>query len=277
MMMLRLLVLSTFLFSTSCSRLDLAVSWADNYMASLVDDYFDLSSSQNKELKESLRQDIAKVRRSQFKTWADFLRRIEKDLKESKLSPDAIQSYFTEGQREGRKLPSEFVETAVKFVGTLKPEQLVHFDNEMKQKDLEREEKLKDPVKAKKELRKKYLNGIELWIDSLSSEQLALLDKHLEEHPFPQKEQLKNRISVTKKFREAQKSTEDLQKFVRAYYSDSSQFWEPDYKKALESYQRELQKWLVVLVGTLSDRQKKQLSENLLEKASALEKLALSK
>lgn len=257
-----------------CTRLDIAVSWADTYIVSQVDDYFDINSTQSKGLKESLKRDIAKVRKEQFGVWAAELRRFEKEVRENTLSEESFHQYFENTLDTSKKIQPYFTDSAVKFISTATPAQLEHFERTLRKKNIEDEKKIQNGQKARYETRKKYLRWVEMWIDSLSKDQDQLLNQHLTDYPFPALAQIKNKNVVLEKFHEARKSPESLKNFVRNYYNNKYQYADPEYQKALTSYQAELEKFIYGLVKSLNEKQKKLLSENLTAKASSLERLA---
>lgn len=259
---------------TSCSRLDVALSWADTYIAAKVDDYFNLSSRQNKELKQALRTNIRQIRKSKFPEWAQTLRQIAREIHDHPLNEAVVDKYFRQILLVTDSLQPAFTETAVHFIGEARPEQLEHFERTVHQKNIEDEKKIQNSQKARDENRKKYLRGIELWIDSLSKEQDQLLNRHLNENPFPARALIKNRNQVLEKFSASKKSPEALKDFVRSYYTDKNQYADPEYREALRNYQTNLEKFTYQLLKSLNEKQKKSLCDNLMEKATLLEKLA---
>ncbi|MGZ3743787.1 MAG: DUF6279 family lipoprotein [Pseudobdellovibrionaceae bacterium] len=262
--------------SLSCSRLDIAVNWADTYIIYQVDDYFDISSQQSKELKESLKKDFLKIRHEQFNKWAATLRQFNKNILENTLSEEIFHDYFTKTLEASRQLPTYFVNTAVKFIASTNQTQLEHFEKTVRKKNIEDQKKIQNGETARNESRKKYLRWIDMWIGPLSKEQTQLLNQHLNTHPFPAQAQLANKIYILEKFHESRKSPEGLKNFVRNYYNNKYEVENPEYLQALAAYQTELEKFLFQLIQSLNEKQKRTLSENLSEKSSALEKLSVS-
>lgn len=258
----------------SCTRLDIAISWADTYIASQVDDYFDITSTQSKELKTSLKNDITRVRKEQFGIWAEEMRRFEKTVREGTLTEESFHTYFEKTLNTSRQIQPYFTDSAVKFISTATPAQLEHFERTLRKKNIEDEQKIQNGEKARNESRKKYLRWVEMWIDSLSKDQEQLLNQHLNNDPFPALAQIKNKNYVLERFSEARKSPEGLKNFVRNYYNNKYQFADPEYQKSLTTYQARLEKFMYELLKSLNEKQKKLLSENLTEKASSLERLA---
>lgn len=269
-----LLSLFCFFGIISCSRLDIAVNWADTYIVSQVDDYFDLSSQQNKDLKASLTNDLRDIRSNQFPKWSKTLRQFEKEIRANALTEASFAKYYRDTLVVTQQLMPLFSDTAVRFVASVSRDQLEHFERTLRKKNIENEEKIQNREKSRNESRKKYLRWIEMWIESLTKDQEQLLNQHLNNSPFPTEALIKNRTHVLEKFIEASKSPASLQNFVRKYYSDKNQFADPDYLQALTAYQANLEKFSYQLLMSLSEKQKSFLCENLTEKASILEKLA---
>lgn len=269
-----LAIILCFTATVSCSKLDVAVSWADTYIVSQVDDYFDIKSTQRKDLKESLKKDIDKIRKEQFPVWAAELRRFEKDVREDTLNEASFHDYFEKTLDTSKKIQPYFADTAVKFISTTTPAQLEHFERTLRKNNVEDEKKIQNGKKTRNETRKKYLRWVEMWIDSLSKDQDQLLNQHLDENPFPALALVKNKNYVLEKLHEARKSPESLKNFVRNYYHNKYQYADPDYQKALVSYQAGLEKFIYSLIKSMNEKQKKLLSESLTEKASSLERLA---
>lgn len=268
------IILICLLSLVSCTKLDVAVSWADTYVISQIDDYFDINSQQRKDLKESLKKDIKKIRVEQFPEWAAELRRFQKDISDDKLTDVSFHDYFVKTLETTKKIQPYFTDTAVKFIATTTTPQLEHFERTLRKKNVEDEKKIQDGKKARDESRKKYLRWTEMWIDSLSKDQDQLLNQHLTNNPFPALEQIKNKNYVLEKFHEARKSPEDLKKFVRNYYNNKYQYADPEYQKALSTYQADLEKFIFQLIKSMSEKQKKALSDSLTERANSLERLA---
>ncbi|HEY8270823.1 MAG TPA: hypothetical protein VIG33_08020, partial [Pseudobdellovibrionaceae bacterium] len=130
--------------------------------------------------------------------------------------------------------------------------------------------------KTRNESRKKYFRWIEMWLGPLTKEQTQLLNQHLNQHPFPLQAQIKNKIYILEKFHESRRSPEDLKNFVRNYYNNKYEVQNQEYRQALASYQRELEKFIFQLIQSLNEKQKKLLAENLSEKSTSLEKLSVN-
>lgn len=259
----------------NCSRLDLAVNWADTYIASQVDKYFDLTSQQNKDLKKSLKEDLGRIRKEKFPEWANTLRDFEREIGNDSLTPEKYATYYRKTLEAAKTVQPYFTDTAVEMIGTASSGQLNHFEEAVREKNIEDKEKIQDREKARDKSRKNYLRWITMWVDSLTKDQNQLLNTHLNEHPFPRDLQIKNRAFAMTKFREAQKTPESLKTFVRDYYNNKRQYDSPEYQQALAGFQTELEKFSYKFLQSLNNKQKQRLRENLKEKANTLDKLSL--
>lgn len=259
---------------SACSRLDIAVNWADTYISAKVDDYFDITSEQKRALKESLKNDIRRLRKEQFRLWALELQKLQNDLKTNNLDEARFQDHYQRMLANSQKLQPYFTNTASDFIATTTSEQLNHFEKFFRQKNHEEEKKFKTAPQVLRETKKKYLRWTDMFLGPLSKDQERILSEHLEMHPFPARLQIKNKALLLQKIQESRHSPETLKNFVRDYYNDRTQFAATEYQQALKEYQNGLGKFLHQLLTSLSEKQKRTFSENLGEKAALLKKLA---
>src|SRR5688572_9100758 len=82
-----LLLLCVAMISSACSRMDLAVKWADTYTLSKIDDHFDISAQQKKEIKKDVDHAVLQIRKEMFPAYSDYLLTIRKDLIETPRNP----------------------------------------------------------------------------------------------------------------------------------------------------------------------------------------------
>lgn len=262
---------------SACSRIDIAVTWADTYISSKVDDYFDITSHQKKILKESIRDDLRRLRQEQFKLWAAELNQLHHELTTNTLDENKLREYFQRSLQNSKKIQPYFSQTASQFISSTTPEQLNYFERAFQKKAREDHKKVQTTERMLKENQKTYRRWIDMWLGSLSKDQERLLNQHLQESPFPLDLQIKNREQVVVRIQELRHSPDELKNFIRDYYKDRYQYTPPEYQRALANYQAGLEKFLIELLKSLNEKQKQTLSENLLEKAAILDRLSVAK
>lgn len=258
----------------SCSRLDLAFHWADTYIVSKVDDYFDISSRQSKELKKSLKKDFKKVSKSVLPKIIADVKKFETDLQVSNLQEETLASFFTESTDYFEDFASYFADSAVTFIATADAKQLAYFEKAFHEKQSEEREKLADLKKYQSDSKEKYQKYFKMFLGTLTSDQKILIDKHLQESPYPKALKLKNKDHVFASFMKAAKTSPlDAKEFVEMMAQNPQRYNLPEYQTAFEHYREDLKKLLVSVVLSLTPEQKKELKENLQEKVSQIERI----
>lgn len=130
-----------YLFSSTCSRSDLAINWANNYIKNYIDQHFDMNSLQLELLGKSLDDDILKVRQIIFPKLADKLQKIHFDIQGRFIFKEEQINTYIIGFREifdsGLVI---FEPSAQRFVNQLSFSQVVSFKNnfDKKTKQLEK-------------------------------------------------------------------------------------------------------------------------------------------
>lgn len=263
-----------FLVLPACSRLDLAFNWADTYIVSKVDDYFDLTSAQSKELKKSLQNDFKKVSSKVLPKIIDDAKKLEQQLQVNVVDEKSVERLFNLGQNVFEDFYSQFSATAVGFIASTDKGQLEHFKKAFYEKQDEEKEKFADLKEYQHEQKEKYHKYFKMFLGSLTAEQKALIDDHLRHSPYPKALKLKNKEAVFNAFIAAiQQSPAKAQEFVTQFTQKPQSYNLPEYQMALKNYNEGLKKLILAMVSTLNSEQKKELRDNLLEKVSQLQKI----
>ncbi|UOF01556.1 DUF6279 family lipoprotein [Bdellovibrio reynosensis] len=269
-----LVLLLGFLVLPSCSRLDLAFNWADTFIVSKVDDYFNLTYTQSKELKKSLNKDFKKVSATVIPQIIDDAKKLEQQLQKNTVDEAIIEKLFSMGQNVFEDFYAQFSVTAVEFIASTNKNQLEHFKKAFYEKQNEEKEKLADFKEYQEEQKEKYHKYFKMFLGPLNTEQKALIDNHLRNFPYPKALKLKNKEAVFNAFIQAvHQSPEKAQQFIVQFTQKPQSFNLPEYQEALKNYNRGLKKLIISMASTLNADQKKELRHNLLEKVSQLQKI----
>ncbi|WP_374074157.1 DUF6279 family lipoprotein [Bdellovibrio bacteriovorus] len=268
-----LLIAVSFTCLTACSRLDIAFNWADTFIASKVDDYFDISSKQSAALKKSLHHDFDKIKTAVLPDWIDNAKDLEQDISKGTLSEAKIRSVFSMVMKNVEQFTAHFADTAVGFIATADAKQLRYFSKAFHEKNKEDLEKFHNTKKYQNDYKEKYHKYFKMFLGSLTDSQKALIEKHISESPFPVELKVKNKETVFQKFLKESGSPESMKAFVRDFYAHPELYNDPQYQKAFSEYQRNLQRLVVDILLNMTAQQKKELLENLQEKVSQLERI----
>lgn len=261
---------------TSCSRLDVAFRWMDVFIASKVDDYFDINSQQKKELKKSVTQDLKQIQAKLLPEWIKQFKSIQNDVNQDSFDEQKVAHYFTGFMTDVESMKSYFLNTAVKFASSVDESQIVYFQKSFVKKTGEDIEKAQNISKLRKTYQDKYVEYFEMFVGSLTREQETLVTKHLASSCFPAEFKAKNNEHIFSTFMKEAKTREARVRFVKELYSHPRQFDLPGYRHAVANYQTDLKSLIAKILMTLTPDQKKNLKKNLAEKTAQLEKVQAS-
>lgn len=269
------LVLSLgFLFVCGCSRLDIAYRWADTYIASKVDDYFDISSEQSKALKKDIKKDLGVLKASLLPQWTERLESIQKDVEGESLDSSKIAAYFSSFIKDVDQINSHFATTAVDFISQTKASQIEYFKKSFNKKNKEDIEKAQNTAKLQKDQRSKYEDMFEMFVGSLTKEQEQWIAESVASSPYPSELKAKNKAYIFNEFISHQSSMDEMKKFVRDYTTQAEKFDMPEYRAAYEAYQSNLQKLIAQVMLNLTAKQKIALKSNINDKTAQLRSIS---
>ncbi|MGZ3769955.1 MAG: DUF6279 family lipoprotein [Bdellovibrio sp.] len=256
----------------SCSRLDTAFNWADTYIASQVDDYFDISFKQSSALKKSIRQDLNIVKAQYLPGLIKDVKTVKADVLSNKLDQKEIKVFFSSFFKKINYIESFFSKSATEFLGGLSQKQLDYFTKAFAKKSDEEKEKANSGKKVQ-DLIKTYNKYFEMFLGNLSDEQKILIENNVRQNPFPSDLRIKNKEWVCKQFLQKRSSVPELQNFAKEYLSKPEKYKLPEYDTALKVYYGNLQNFLADFSRTVTKQQKETLLKNIDEKINQLEKI----
>ncbi|MNJ98609.1 hypothetical protein D3C87_163760 [compost metagenome] len=261
-------------FSTACSRLDMAFKSADMFLAFRVDDYFDISSQQKKDLKANFKKDLERLKKESLPELSAQLKRVDQDLERNALNEERLTELVKYSMTTMEEVLSQFSGTTQAFVGSLKPEQFIYFEKASEKKLAEERETVRDQGDFLKKGRKTYARWLEMFFGDLTRDQKALLDQHLMKTTYFYELKIKNKESFLKKIKAGKNSPEMQKQLVISYYSDKGSQDIPEFSQGQKQFEKDLEIFLSQLIQSLSPSQKAKLKANILDKARQLDRLA---
>ncbi len=267
---MKIILISLLLLMSACSKMDLAMKWADWMIVKETDSYFDLTDTQNKDLKLQVQKDLARVKKENFPQFAKFLRKVADQIDADKISAEEINQLQAEFQKTVRIALDQFQATALDFSMKASPDQMEHFKkkyNEQTKKHADEIRTEKDKFKLQK---KRFEKWIDEWLGGLNSEQRASLETDLKAFPFPWDLQVRSREVSLKKFLDARSS----RTLLKNYMDQLEEERDPEYETALKNYQVHLRNYILDLYRSLTKDQKKYLTKKLRDRAQEFEGLA---
>ena len=246
------------------------MKWADWAIVKETDSYFDLTKAQNKELKQQIQKDLARVKKENFPIIAKFLRKIADQLKADKLSTEEIQGIQTEFQTVVRAALNQFQSTALDFSMSTSPEQIEYFKKKYNAETEKHAEEIKTEKDQFKLQKKNFEKWTDEWLNGLNSSQQVRLEEDIKAFPFPWQLQVRSRDVSLKNFLKARLSRDTL----KIYMDKAEDERDPEYEKALKEYQIHLRIFIGSLFQSLTIEQKKYLIHKLESRAQELDVLA---
>lgn len=257
---------------TGCSRLDLAVRFADNYIMSEADDYLELTRAQEKEIRPELEKSLLEIRRHEFPAFAEHLEKTEAMIAGESPSTELIEKNQQDARRLFERALARLEPVSLKTLDQSTAENEKAFITAMNEKTEELKEKAAEPSEARAAGEAARMRrSIEHWV-SLNKEQRQLIEKWSRENPTDLSLRIQDRektlthfLSLTKEERKSW-----LEKLHRSPDSlrseENNTYW-----KQRQANSRAL---FLELWKSLTESQKAELRKELLSKAAALKKLS---
>lgn len=236
--------------------------WADSYISTQIDQYFDVSSMQALFVKKAVNEDINKIKKHIFPRVGVELKIIQDLVENNKpLSFEQISSTRQNLKQifyDGLEI---FEPSAQEFVKKLDQKQLETFKIEFAKKTKELSFDLANPREAKKKRYTKIKAQIESWLGNLTDDQQLDIENFTNSNLFPIKEQIANRESLSAQFLESFKPAHDSgykqKKFVSQLFKDYESMRDPAYVKALQQDQKKYLEMITTVMGKLTLIQRK--------------------
>lgn len=266
---LLVLLLSFFLLS-SCSRLDIAAQLAGAYVTNKADDYFDLTNSQSRWLKDNFNLDFAKIKKTIFpKISAELLKASDMISSGKNIDAKIVMNQYEQIKNLFYDALKMFTPRAVLFADMLTPSQVTYFQKEAKEKmeDLREEDSHKD---TQKKLKKNF----DSWIGSLSSSQKKEIDNFVVSSPSSLNEKLRHRQDVVQGFISAYPEKMQRKTYVERVFNSYESFYAPAYAKTVREENNKMAGFVASMLNKMSDEQRKTLIDNLRDRANQLMKLS---
>jgi hypothetical protein len=267
--LLKLFILVYLLFS--CSRIDLAANWADTYISSQLDKYFDINNIQSQFIKKNLKEDIKSIKRILFPRAADELEKVFKETDEVRTyNRDLILAHEKVMKSIFYDALKIFEHSATGFASQLSPEQLNAFKKEFKDKTGDIQKMLNNPVESREKRYEKIRKFIEGWIGNLTNSQKTELRNFCQLNIFPYREQIMNREKLSKGFYDVFDDQEKRKQYVSDLFLNYESLRDPVYATAVNEDQDKLINTIVKIVNEMTEDQRNNLRSTLKDRIQQL-------
>lgn len=270
-----LTVLATILTTaTGCSRMDLALRWADTFVMHSVTDYFELTSAQKDHAREEFNKALKEVRREDFAKLAAHLRSVADLSEKNQLHKENIETALKELRVGFLTAGRRFEPMAQKVVTDQVASDFKYFDQEFQKKYAKDLKRAQDPAQARSKLKGRSEDMIDESIEFLTSEQKEWIKDWQTQITPPEIQQIESRKFVFEKFKLVREFEPTRTAFVHQFFTNWESLQSAPYLAAREEYQRKILELTVRIGTTLNEKQRKNLSENFRKRADEFAKLA---
>jgi hypothetical protein len=165
----------------SCSLVKTAYNNAPEGMHWWLDDYFDFTESQNKELKPALYALLDWHRKTQLPLYVEMLQKIQSDLSEESIAPSTVCETLNTMQDAMQAIQIESTSTIVEIAPMLSDKQLSFFQKKLQKRTLKwKSEWLQDSREEQIEARlERVIDYAEKVYGSLNKSQKKMLQQKL--------------------------------------------------------------------------------------------------
>jgi hypothetical protein len=246
------------LLFTGCNRLSFVLYWADTLVISSLNDYFDLTSSEEKKLKVEIQRLITEIKSNEFKQTIDLLNKIKSDVKADSVDVAKIESYEIEFDKIAESIGKK---TKPIFIDRIQKQKIKGFEKF----DKEFEARIKKSQKRfeKSKTYDQDLKSLDRWVDNslgfLTPSQQLWLKKEIKDNPSPQLLRIQSRQHVFENFKSVRSDNLKLELFLNQYFDNWESQQSADYILARNKYRSQLRVWIVRLLSDKNANQKDNL------------------
>ncbi len=261
---------------SSCSRLSIAVRWADTLIVEAVDSRFDLNSEQKKEFTKEVYQSIQLLKKEKFPAWAKRFDKWADAIEKEKISEATSVDMWDWVQSEFRDLAKYADAPMMKLIDKI-DEKNFETNKKMSLKEIDELRKKQQTKDAQfEDQKKKILRWIEFWHDSPTDAQDKKLDAFIKQSPFPIEASWSHREAQIIKFYDLRKDKPALRAWVKETLYNPESLRPPEYQAAINEWIKNLRIYIREFHQSLSDKQLKFLVKELRKRAGELRELAVS-
>jgi hypothetical protein len=271
--------LISFLFlalaSAGCMKLGTVLNWADTYALSTLSDYFDLNSEQKKQAKKEINDTLRQIEKNEFPAFAAILQDAASQIEKGEWNEEAIeksiytaQSLINKAYARFEPLAQRLVEEQASVLG------FARFDEAFEKKHRKNLEISSSAKEQSNVYKKRFGKWVSETVEFSTPEQEDAWDEFTSKDPYPSSLKLQSHKVVFEKFKATRLNKEARTEFIHLCFTDWLGLQTSPYQQAQAKYREGLRHWIVTQLEKLTDKQKKNLIENLRKRAQELQDLA---
>lgn len=257
---------------SSCSMRQTVLNRLDWFALMQIEDRFDLEDVQSATIEPELAKVKQQIKENYGPRLAAALQRLAEDNKD-KLDKEELESFLSKIYLIRKDLLLANSETVAKFLATLTPEQIQHYEEEVKENDEDLVELIEseDFESAKEDYLEERVELLENWYGELNKMQIEIVERYTLPSRKTMKEMYDNRLKKRETFNKFLKEAD--QEGFKNYFVN----WANDRTmraKLAGVKDRNWHQWtldyFLALDGSLSSEQRLHLNQELLKLANDL-------
>lgn len=266
---LNLLLLASLFLSYGCSRLDLALKFVNTYVVYKADDYFDLTSAQKNWLRVEFEKDFTKIKSQIIPKASNELYRLSKIVQEKKeFTEIEVAAEFDLLNKYLYETVKVFSPNAIIFAGLLTPDQVDTFQKNYRKKL----NNLKEDFNQEKST-DRLTSSFDNWFGELLPSQEKQVVDFVKINPQPVDLIVRDRQKILGDFKESFSNESKRSALVEKIFTDYNSLLEPSYISIREARNKNLIKLVTIVLNSMTNDQRNQLSTNLVSRANQLSKI----
>lgn len=258
---------------SSCSRLDLAVSFAPRYISNELDDALDLDSDRYKRIKNAIASDLEK---NKLPLFTEIISQIDHLLiltEKKEISADEISFIFLELKSLQKKAVYSFKPSFSEVILPITKSEIKNLAQYMTNKVSKADEVMADRSKFYRHYFKSYDHYVDQLFDSSSKEQDRLFREFLDANMSYYKSRNQSRLSMLKQFDTLFSQKEELLDFNLKFYAGESTTKSEDFVKKQDAFNRSTQAFVARFWNGASMSQRNHFRKYLQEIKEELKKI----
>ncbi len=247
-----LFLVGSFLFLSSCNRIDLIYSWSENFLVYELDDYFDLTHKQKGQIKVKFKERLNLFLIDQEFEINRFIRDYQGMVQDREI--EKLPEISKRGREWFSNFAVWFLPMTLEVVQELSTDQVAEFEKQFKKK-IEKDAK-RDEVKVIRDRLNRWMDWIGLRPTSV---QKRLVQEFAEKKPFPFQLQREHSQKLFERFIEVYQAPDQRRVYLEQLFSKPESLRSKAYQEAMVIYQTAQYDLQKSLLRSLSEEQRKSI------------------
>lgn len=258
------IILITVIFVVACTKVELGYRLAPRTMMGRLDNSFSFESERFDQIKSVLDKDFAQNKPAVAKKTLHLIDELFKFSDRKEISPQEAQSFLVTLQNSRIDLVNLFKPSFSEVIGRLSPVEIKNLVDYSNEKISEQETLMTKREKFVDKQLNSFEKVMDFLFDAATNQQEKIYETFVAENQDFYRMQLQGRRNFVNKFSTTQQKSE-LVEFALAYYSGLAATRTAEHNRIYQKTEANLTTTIAKIWETLTDKQRKNFKENLLD------------